>query len=105
MNLRKNCEFKAAEKQLLSSLEYKLFSPVDPWPETSTVSASKLRHGVHFSCLDITGREKEKVEEFCASFKSLLPGLREYSVQKEVTRLLADVTLSASSLLSPNSKY
>lgn len=104
MNLKKNYEFKAAEKQLLSSLRYRLFSPVDTWPETSVISASKLRHGVHFSSLEITGREKEKVERFCESFKLLLP-LREYSVQKEVTRMLADLALSTASLLSPDSKY
>lgn len=101
--LTKNSEYKASETELLSSLEYELFSPVDIWPEKSVISASKLRYDVHFSRLDITGREKDKVKEFYETFKSL-PGLTEYSMQKEVTRLLADLALSASSLTSCSSK-
>jgi hypothetical protein len=104
MNLQKNSEFKASETELLSVLKYELFSPVDPWPEASVISASKLRHRVHFSSLDITGREEEKVKRFYETFTSSLPGLKEYSIQKEVTRIIADITLSASSRISCTGK-
>ena len=102
MNLKKNSEYKASEAEL-SSLEYELFSPVFPWPEMSVISASKLRHGVHFSSSDITGTEKEKVKKFYETFTSL-SGLKEYSMHKEVTRVVADIALSASSLMSCTGK-
>lgn len=105
MNIRTNSQYKASEREVLSSLQYELFSPVDPWPESTVKSASKLRCGYHFSRSNITGREKEEVEKFHGTFTSTsLPGLKEYSVQIEVTSVLADLAVSASSLMSLSSK-
>ena len=61
MNLKTNLDYKTLESGLLSKLEYSLYSPVDPWPESGVISASKLKCGTHFKDISEIGVDKRKV--------------------------------------------
>lgn len=60
MDLKTNMEYKIAESGQFSGLKYSMFSPVDRWPESHKISASKLRCGTHFISKEISGDDERK---------------------------------------------